>query len=77
MHDRRCHSVLFRCLPDNARCRRVGHLGGFSEQWVQQIAAVELAEPVDLEVSVDPVGGLAVLVGVDAGGEDELLILGG
>jgi hypothetical protein len=55
----------------------VGHLGGFPEQGVQQIAAVELAEPVDLEVSVDPVGGLAVLVGVDAGGEDELLILGG
>lgn len=76
MHDRRCHPVLLGRLPYNARGWCVGHLGGFAEQGVQQIAAVELAEPVDLEVAVDPVGSFAVLVGVDAGGENELLILG-
>lgn len=59
-------------LPDDPRRRRVGHLGRFADERVEQVAGVEVAEPVDAKVAVDAVGVFAVFVGVDAGGEDEL-----
>jgi len=72
MHDRRRPTVHLGRLPNNPRRRRVGHLGRFADERVEQIAGVEVAEPVDAKVAVDAVGVFAVFVGVDAGGEDEL-----
>lgn len=72
MHDRGGPAVHLGRLPDDARRRRVGHLGRLADQWVEEVAGVEVTEPVDAEVAVDAVGVEAVGVGVDAGGEDEL-----
>ena len=72
MNHRGCHAVLLRRFEDDARCRRVGQLGGLPEKRIQQVDHVELPEPIDLEVAVDMVVSLSVLIYVDAGGKNEL-----
>lgn len=72
MDHRRRGAMLLRRLENDARGGRVGHLGRLAQERVEQVADVELAEPVDLEVAVKTVGGFAVLVYVDAGGQDKL-----
>lgn len=67
-------AVHFRRFPHDPRCRRFRKLRGLPQQRPEQIADVELAQPIDLEVPVYLVHCLAVLVHVDAGGENELWI---
>ncbi len=73
MHVWRCEAVHFGRFEDDAGSRCVWHFGRLADERVEQVDGVEVAEPVDAEVAVDAVGVFAVLVGVDAGGEDELL----
>lgn len=65
-------AVLLGRLEDNPRRRRPRHLGRFAQQRPKLVDDVELAEEIYLEVSVQPVGSLAVLVDIDARGEYEL-----
>lgn len=64
-------AVLLGRLEDNPRRRRPRHLGRFAQQRPKLVDDVELAEEIYLEVSVQPVGSLAVLVDIDARGEYE------
>jgi hypothetical protein len=72
MNDGRRRAMLLRRLEHDTGRRRIGHLGCFPKQRVQQIDRVEMAKPIDLEVAVDVIVGLSVLVRVDAGGKNEL-----
>ncbi len=62
----------FRCFEDNARRRGIGYLGRLSNQRIEQVQRVELAQEVDAKVSINTVGVEVEGVRVDAGGQDQL-----
>jgi hypothetical protein len=71
VHVGRCGPMHFRSLEHHSRCGLLAHLACLTKKRPQLVAHVEVAEPVDAEVSVDAIVVCAVLVGVDACGEHE------
>lgn len=64
--------MLFRSFKNNTGRGRVWELGRLSEERIEQIDGIKLAEPVDTEMPVNAVGVLSVLICVDTSTEDEL-----
>lgn len=64
------HLVHLGCLPDDSGRRSVGKQRCLLEQWIEQIGGVELTEPVDAEMSIDPISVQAELVCIDTRAEN-------
>ena len=53
MRVRRCESVHLGGLKDYTDTVAVWHVGSFAQKREEQVADVEMSQPIDLEVSVD------------------------